>query len=289
MGYAPDGPIMREKPVCFVLHGGPGGHHTIYKPELSPLSELMQLVYIDNRGSGLSERGPQSTYTMENNVEDLEALRKHLGLDKIVLFGQSYGGMLALSYAVTYPQNVEGLLLVTTSPSHRFIDRAKQYLNEHGTPEQIKIAQTLWDGKFESMEQLNEFYKVIGPLYAYTSTVNTQVESNSAPKKETVTENASKRKGSVAFTRSFEALNEGFGGFLREYDVVAALRSINVPTFIVGARHDWITPVKESFILAENIPDNEFVLFEKSGHAVFRDVREELLFALLDFVRRRLI
>ena len=80
MGWVPDGPTLRKKPTCFVLHGGPGGDHTGYKPALSPLSEIMQLVYIDNRGSGRSAVGPSESYSLENNVEDVEALREYLGL-----------------------------------------------------------------------------------------------------------------------------------------------------------------------------------------------------------------
>ncbi len=108
---------MVEKPVAFVIHGGPGSDHSYYKPWLSPLTDVMQLVYIDHRGQGRSARGPRETYTLENNVEDLEALRDYLGLDKIVLLGASYGGMVALSYAVRYPENVSHLLAISSENS----------------------------------------------------------------------------------------------------------------------------------------------------------------------------
>ena len=85
----------------------------------------MQLVYIDHRGQGRSARGPRETYTLENDVEDLEALRDYLGLDKIVLLGASYGGMVALSYAVRYPQNVSHLLAIVTVPARR-VPRSRQ-------------------------------------------------------------------------------------------------------------------------------------------------------------------
>ena len=52
--YVPDGPVMRRRPVCFVLHGGPGGDHTHFLPCVSELTDTMQLIYVDHRGCGRS-------------------------------------------------------------------------------------------------------------------------------------------------------------------------------------------------------------------------------------------
>jgi len=73
-----DGSQMREQPVAFIVHGGPGVDHSSYKLSFAPLSQNMQLVYFDHRGQGRSARGDKQTYTLENNVEDMEALRQHL-------------------------------------------------------------------------------------------------------------------------------------------------------------------------------------------------------------------
>ena len=70
----PDGPRLVERPTAFLLHGGPGGDHSGFKPAFSPLAERMQLVYVDHRGQGRSARGPKETYTLDNNVDDLEAV-----------------------------------------------------------------------------------------------------------------------------------------------------------------------------------------------------------------------
>ena len=74
-GLVPDGPTMRERPVAMVIHGGPGGDNTGFKPSLSPLSARMQLVYFDHRGQGRSARGDPDRWTLDENVEDMEALR----------------------------------------------------------------------------------------------------------------------------------------------------------------------------------------------------------------------
>src|SRR5262245_1368972 len=89
-GLAFDGTAFREKPVAFVIHGGPGSDHSGFRGPLAPLNKKMQLVYFGHRGSGRSARGDKAKYTLEENVEDMEALRGHLGLGPIVSIGTSY-------------------------------------------------------------------------------------------------------------------------------------------------------------------------------------------------------
>lgn len=257
---------LKEKPVCFVLHGGPGGTHMNFKPYLDSLTTCMQLVYIDNRGSGFSAKGPQSSYTMENNVEDIEALRQYLGLEKIMLLGHSYGGMTAMSYAKKYQRNLAGLLLVATSPSYQFIEKAKSFVSKNGTIEQKVIADVLWEGAFTSSEQLSKYYEIMAPLYSRTA----EVGKEQAPRPKIL--------------RSFEALNEGFGGFLREYDVIEDLPTIRVPSLVIAGRHDWITPVDENKLIADKLPNSEFVVFENSSHSVFKDENEHFHDVVLKFV-----
>ena len=257
------------------MHGGPGGDHTVFKPALSPLTEVMQLIYIDNRGSGRSERGSQSTYTLKNNVEDIEELRKYLGLDEIVLLGQSYGGMVALEYAKKYQENVKSLLLVVTAPSSTFTDKAKEIVNQKGTPKQKEMAQVLWDGAFTSSEQQEQYYEIMAPLYSYSH-------------KESVEENLSRENASKRSNRSYEALNEGFGGFLRDYNVVDFLPSINVPTLIIAGRHDWITPVEGSIFMNEQIPNSQLVIFEESSHGVMKDEHEKFIATVKDYVKNHI-
>ena len=83
---------MVERPVVFLLHGGPGGDHASYKTNTAALRDVAQLVYIDHRGSGRSSKADPETYTLENNIDDLDALREHLGIERITLLGSSYGG-----------------------------------------------------------------------------------------------------------------------------------------------------------------------------------------------------
>ena len=92
-GLAADGAEMVDRPVVFALHGGPGGDHVSLRDALSPLSDTAQIVYIDHRGSGRSAPADPATYTLDQNIDDVDALRDYLGLDRISVLGVSYGGM----------------------------------------------------------------------------------------------------------------------------------------------------------------------------------------------------
>lgn len=70
---------------------------------------------IDHRGCGRSKKGNPDTYTLENDIEDVEAFRKYLGLEEIILYGHSYGGMLAQAYACRYPNAIKKLILGVTA------------------------------------------------------------------------------------------------------------------------------------------------------------------------------
>lgn len=265
-GLVPDGARMKEKPVAFLIHGGPGADHTSFKPTFSPLSKRMQLVYFDHRGQGRSQRGDKSTYTLDNNVEDMEALRQYLGLEKIVVIGASYGGMVALTYASRYPENVSHLIAIVTVPDYRFLDRAKQILAEKGSEEQQAIAQYLWDGTFRDEEHLREYFQVMGSMYSLTFDPN-------SPK------NSWKRA-----ILSPDAINQAFGGFLRTYDVRDQLPKITAPTLVIGAKHDWICAPEFSEEIAELIPNADLRIFENSGHGVRADEPESLLDAIAGFI-----
>lgn len=265
-GLVPDGARMREKPAAFVIHGGPGTDHTSFKPTFSPLSQKMQLVYFDHRGQGRSARGPKESYTLENNVEDMEALRQHLGLNKIVVIGASYGGMVALTYASRYPEYVSHLIAIVTVPDSRFLERAKQILAERGTEEQQAIAQHLWDGTFRDEEHLREYFRILGPLYSLTFDPDSPQTS---------------WKRAIL---SADAINQAFGGFLRTYDVRDQLHKITAPTLVIGARHDWICPPEFSEEIAALIPNSDLRIFENSGHGVRADEPQALLDAIAGFI-----
>lgn len=265
-GLVVEGVRLQSQPVALIIHGGPGADHTPDRPTFSPLSPKLQLVYFDHRGQGRSARGAKETYTLDNNVEDMEALRQYLGLDTIVVIGTSYGGMVALSYAIRYPQNVSHLIVISTAADCRFLTRAQAILAERGTEEQKAIAQRLWDGTFENEEQLREFFRVMLPLYSFTYDLN------------------SPQPGSSQMILSPDAINVAFGGFLRSHSVLDQLEQITSPTLVIAGRHDWMCSPEFSEEIASKIPNADLRIFENSGHLIRVDEPEALRDAIAGFL-----
>jgi proline iminopeptidase len=168
--------------------------------------------------------------------------------------------------AIRYPERVSNLILSATAPSYRFLDEAKRIVAERGTPEQQRVCQRLWDAQFESLEQLYEYYKLMGPMYGVAHD----------PEK---FERSWKRG-----IRNFEQLNLGFGGFLRTFDFTDELHKIGCPTLVLAGAHDWICPPSQSRILAERIPRAHLKVFAKSAHGIADDEPEAYLAAVRGFL-----
>ncbi|MBA3482725.1 MAG: alpha/beta fold hydrolase [Pirellulales bacterium] len=257
---------MVERPVVFLLHGGPGSDHTEYKATSAPLRDVAQLVYVDNRGSGLSSRCDPSTYTLDQNVDDVEALRQYLGLERIIVLGSSYGGMVAQGYALRYPARLSGLILVATAPSHRYLDEGKRIVAQRGTQQQIDACEPIWQGQVDSLEQLHEFYRIMFPLYSLTATA----------------ENVETAIGRGRF--SVEPLNQGLSGFLREFDLTEQLKQIACSTLVLAGAHDWICAPHFSQLMAEQIPNAQLEMFTNSSHAIASDEPEKYLRCVREFI-----
>ena len=267
MGLVPDGPVMRERPAAMVIHGGPGGDHSGFKPSFSPLTAGMQLIYFDHRGQGRSAAADPATYTLDENVDDMEALRRYLGLGPVVSIGTSYGGMVAMAHAARHPDAVSHLVLSVTAAHGGFIPRAQALIRERGTPEQQAACETLWAGAFRSAEDMQQYYAVMASMYArrYDGAANI---------------------GRERTIYSPQPLNRAFGpeGFLRHFDLRDELRRIRAPTLILAGRHDWICPVEFSEEIQRLIPGSELRVFEGSSHSIRSDEPEAMIDAILGFV-----
>ena len=267
MSLVPDGNRMVERPVLFLLHGGPGSDHSFFKSHIvKDLRDTAQLVYIDHRGSGRSRACDPATCELENNIEDVEALRQYLGLNRICVLGSSYGGMVAQGYAISYADRLEKLILSVTAPSYRFLEDAQRIVAERGTPEQKRVCQWLWDGNFETLEQRYQFAQVMGPLYSVTFDP----------------EKAEATKGRGLY--NIDQLNRGFGGFLREFDFTDQLPAISCPTLVLAGAHDWICPPHHSKMIAEQIPGAVLKVFENSSHLIAADEPDEYLATVREFL-----
>lgn len=266
-GLVPDGPGMREKRPAMIVHGGPGGDHSGFKPAFTPLADHLQLVYFDHRGQGRSARGDPDRYTLDENVEDMEALRLHLGLGPVVSIGTSYGGMVAIAHAARYPDAVSHLVLAVTAAHSGFIDRARLIVDERGTPEQRQVCDTLWAGAFQTTEELQHYYEVMGPLYSrrFDKHAAAAIRGRSAP-------------APIPLNRAF-----GPGGTLRRMDLRPELPRITAPTLILAGRHDWICAPEFSEELHAQLPGSTLRIFEHSAHSLRVDEPERLRAEIIAF------
>src|SRR3712207_1771918 len=132
------------RPVV-VLHGGPDFDHRYLRPELDRLADDLHLIYYDQRGRGRSAAGagPEDV-TIASEVADLDALRRHLGLASVALLGRSWGGLLAMEYAIRHPERVSQLILMNTAPASA-VDwqTLRRHLRRLRTPAELHQLQTI--------------------------------------------------------------------------------------------------------------------------------------------------
>ncbi len=270
MQLAPVKNDFQERPVLFMLHGGPGSDHLRFKQHSLELQDVAQLVFIDHRGCGRSKKTKLADYTLKNNVEDVEALRQHLGLERICVLGTSYGGMVAQAYATRYPSKIDKLILVATSPSYRFMEEAKNYLREHGNAKQLAISLHLWNGTFRSHRHVMKFFQLTDSLYSTTAKKN---------RKKTFSQSKT--------IWSYEALNKGFSDTLRHFDLIAKLKKITCPTLILAGQNDWICSKEQSKTIAKHIPHSQLKIFKKCGHSVAVDAHQSYIRAIKRFLLKK--
>ena len=269
--FDPEGRELLERPVAFVAHGGPGADHSIMRPGMDPIGEYAQIVYWDHRGQGRSARGDISKYTLDENVEDLEALRAHLGIEQIISVGTSYGGMVAMAHAARYPKSVSKLLLIVTAAHSGFNARAQEIVALRGTPEEKEAARQLWAGELTSDAAMRDYFRNTWGLYSTTF------------------DESKRAKNEDALARAIlspDAMNRAFapGGFLLDYDLRPELKKITAPTLVLAGRHDWICAPEFSEEIHALIPGSQLKIFEKSSHSLRGDEPEEFFATLKEFI-----
>lgn len=254
-----------DKPVIVALHGGPGIDHSQFVPWLTPISGFAQLILVDHRGNGRSSRLPVETCTLANMADDLEALRRTLGLGRIVVFGMSFGGMLALTYAIKYPDSVAGLVACATTASNEALERGLSRLHDIASPEQRDALARLRTGTVQSPQDLERVFTALAPFYEYDP-------ERSPP-------------GGFKPIADIDMLNWFFAHDRHSYDVRSQIGRITAPTLVLTGRHDRIAPPDASDEIVKAIPGAEQVMFENSGHRLMREENAKFLRTVRDFIK----
>jgi proline iminopeptidase len=257
-----------EKTAFVTLHGGPGmGNHKGDWATFQPLTDTYRLISYDQRGNGESEG--KEPYSHEQLTDDLEALRQKLGLGKIILLGGSYGGFIALEYALRYQQNLQAVILRDTAANNRYHDTSKKKALQSGLPMDMDCLDRLFAGQMTSNQDFHDSFAMILPLY------NVRRD----PEEEA--------KRLVAIPFRYETHNWAFSRNQAHYDLTARLGEIKVPVLVTVGRHDWITPLEASQEIATGIPGSELVVFDHSGHAPQVEEHGRYLQVVRDFLKRK--
>jgi proline iminopeptidase len=265
-GLAARGNELVDKPVIVALHGGPGIDHSQFVPWLTPIADVAQLILVDHRGNGRSSRPPVETRTLANMADDLEALRKALGLGRIVVFGMSFGGMLGLTYAVTYPDSVAGLIPCATTASNDALERALSAMHDMSSSDQREALARLRHGTVESAADLDHVFGALARFYEYDP--------------------ARTPPGGFRPIADIDMLNWFFARERQTYDVRARLGRITAPTLVLTGRHDKIAPPFASDEILKGIPQAKQEIFEESGHRLMREENAKFLQSVRDFLGR---
>jgi pimeloyl-ACP methyl ester carboxylesterase len=258
----PDGPAMREVPTVLLLHGGPGFDHSIFKPAFSSLADIAQVVYLDHRGNGRSDRDARERWNLDRWADDVRAFCDALEIERPIVVGESFGGMVAMAYATRHPDHPAKLVLASTAAKMRE-DRSLDVFEKLGGAEARAVALRFFENP--TPQTMEAYVDRCFPLYSRRP-VGPEMISRSEMNRE--------------LTAFF------FTGEIHSFDLLPALARIKCPTLITAGELDPITPIANSEDIAAAIPAGlvRFERFPDAGHGVQRDDPERFFRVLREFI-----
>jgi proline-specific peptidase len=259
-----------------VLHGGPGATHD-YLESFDAMAETgRRVIYYDQLGCGMSsisESKPEM-WTVDLYVEEIDVVRKALGLERIHLLGQSWGGMLAMEYMFTQPKGIASLTIASSPASMiQWVAEANRLRDElppdvQATLIKHEAAGTTTDPEYkEAVKVFNQRHvnRVVPPP-DYVQRSHDFLDKN----------------GEVYNTMNgpseFHVI-----GTLKTWDVRHRLPEINAPTLITSGRYDEATPLIAETV-HKGIGGSQWVLFENSSHSSHIEEAPRYMQVLEEFI-----
>jgi len=256
--------VGRGEPMI-VLHGGPGSDHT-YLRAFDRLGEFVRLIYFDLRGNGRSASVPEDAFTFELLCQDIDRIADHLGCDRFGLIGQSFGGYLALEYALRKPTRLTRLVLADTAPRFSSPEEHEQrgQLILARWPHLRTVVEAPWndDDDAEVARQIAE----LAPIFFHRY----DPDRAAANYRDVIWRAAPILAGEV---------------ILRGWDVTPRLAEISVPTLILAGRHDIMVSCDHARTMWERIAGSTMCCFEDSGHNAFIEEPEAFFSTLEAWLR----
>ncbi len=257
-----------------LLHGGPGAGHDYLEP-LEGLARDREVIFYDQLGCGRSDQPEdRSLWRIDRFVREIDTVRAALGLDRIHLLGQSWGGWLGIEYLISQPRGIVSATLASTSASiPQFVAEAAK-LKAQLPPEMVEAMQRCeaagdWRNP-EYEAAVTEFYRRhLCRLDPWPDALQRTVRN---------------LDGNAVYD-TMNGPNEFIViGNLRDWNRIDRLGDIRVPTLITVGRFDEIPPTCAQ-TMQRGIPGSRVVVFEHSGHTAHLEETERYLEVVGDFLR----
>ncbi len=264
-----------------LINGGPGGTHHYFHPWFSRMKKYARIIYYDQRGCGLSDYEPgENGYSVQQAVEDLEAIRKAMKVGKWVLLGYSYGGFLAQYYTTKYPENVSGLLLMGALPG--------MWVNMKSSRQQEFISDEEREKMSEIRAQLRKIRKEKNwSRQEYISLLIYNNFANGDWKRQGFYKPSPERLAQFALYEwvQDENFNSIMSTSFRQVDLTGAFEKNPIPTLIFEGKWDLTWDIDKPEIIGKNHPLGEVIMFENASHGVYEDEPDKFFKILKNYFK----
>ena len=249
----------------FVLHGGPGFDHTMFRPWLDPLADEFRVLYVDERGQGRSDRVDPATLTLEVFARDVDLLAEALGLERFALLGHSFGALVTTAHAIE-------------------LGTATAYVISGGGDSSAGLEQDV----AASLEAMGEGGEAIAASWEREKTVETDEEMLALWRAQMPMHFAGEPPRGFGEETVFSPdvlrhfANVGYGDF----DFVPYLHHVRTPTLVIVGEHDQVTTPRAATVLQQGIAESELHVVAGAGHMSYVEEQEDYLEAVRGFLRR---
>lgn len=263
-GWHRAGDRLEQRPTLLLLHGGPGMDHSGYRDFFGDLADVAQVVYYDHRGNGRSDRDETANWNLATWADDVVRLCDALEIVDPIVLGNSFGGMVAMTYAARHPGHPGALVISSSAASHDH-EQVVARFGDLGGDAVAEAADAFW--RDPASADIGAYLEVCGPHY-------TQSDGNIFDERATIVNAA--------------VLQHFGGGEGRTMDLCPGLAAVTCPTLLLAGRLDPVCPIEGMDRIADAIPDEhlEYRVFERCGHGVFRDAPDEARTVLREFIDR---
>ena len=253
-----------------LMHGGPGADHWTMLP-FRRCADQFTLVFYDHRCNGRSQGAPVSSMTFENLTADADALRQKLGFERWAVLGHSFGGQVALEYALRYPGSLSHLVLLDTGGDSRWSQQnAADLLAKRGySPKKVELVRRWFNGQFAPREMLPILMR-IGSAYSYHPSLWLTARELA--------------RGQWHSKMRPEALIFAGRYLLKGWTVMDRLGQITAPTLVMAGRGDFVFPPEHQHELAAAIPHARLQIIERAGHNPHSEQPAEVMAAIRGFI-----